>query len=80
MDFYIYHFQYKINSKDFIILNRKSNVGQTLGEPEMLPNPMTQKAKLKMCSLTVSGNFMPNKDSCCFSTVANYKKPTPNNK
>lgn len=46
----------------------------------MLPNPMTQKAKLKMCSLTVSGNFMPNKDSCCFSTVANYKKPTPNNK
>lgn len=41
---------------------------------------MTQKAKLKICSLTVSGKPMPNKDSCCFSIVANYKKAKPSNK
>lgn len=40
---------------------------------------MTQKAKLKMRSLPVSGNPMPNKDSCGFSTVANYKKAKPSN-
>lgn len=41
---------------------------------------MTQKAKLKICSLTVSGNPMPNKDSCCSSITANYKKVKPSNK
>lgn len=74
MGFCTYHFQYKIKVKDFITFNRKSNVGQTLAQTEMLPNPMTQKAKLKMYSLTVSGNLMPSKDSC-FSTSVLYKKP-----
>lgn len=40
----------------------------------MLPNPVSHTAKLKMCSRTVSGNPTPNKDSYCFSTVANHQK------
>lgn len=31
-----------------------------------------------MCGLTMSGNLMPNKDPCCSTIVANYKKTKQN--